>query len=55
VGHHKRVGGKNRGRSGQGSIDGEERVNSGELAADFFFLDIEETSDVLDHLFMGEC
>ena len=25
-----------------------------ELAVDFFFLDIEKTSDVLDHLFVGE-
>ena len=54
VSHHERVGGENRGRSGRGSVDGKEGVDSRELAVDFFFLDIKEASDVLDHLFMGE-
>jgi len=54
LGHHKHVGGKNGGRNGRGSIDGKEGVDSRELVADFFFFDIEETSDMLDHLFMGE-
>ena len=33
---------------------GKERADCGELVTDFFFLDIEETSNVLDHLLMGE-
>ena len=50
VSHHERVRGKNRSRSGRGSVNGKEGVNSGELAVDFFFLDVEEVSDVLNHL-----
>jgi len=52
--HHKCVGGKNGGRNGGASVDGKEGVDSGELAADFFFLDVEESSNVYDHLLMGE-
>jgi len=54
MGHHECVGGENGGRSRRGSIDGKERANCGELAADFFFLNVEEAGDVLDHLFMGK-
>ena len=52
--HHKCVGGENGGRSGRRSINGKERADSRELAMDFFFLNVEEVGDVLDHLFMGE-
>jgi len=54
VSHHKCVGGENRGRNGRGPVNREERANSGELVADFFFLNVEEVGDVFDHLFMGE-
>ena len=54
VSHHECVGGENRGRNGRGSVNGKEGVNSGELAADFFFLNVEEASNVLDHLFVGK-
>jgi len=54
VGHHKCVGGKNRSRNRRGSVNGKEGVDSRELAVDFFFLDVEKVSDVLDHLFMGK-
>jgi len=54
VSHHKCLWGKNRGRSGRGSVNRKEGVNHEELAADFFFLNVEETSDVLNHLLMGE-
>jgi len=54
VGHHKCVGGENRGRNGRGSIDGKEGADSREVAADFFFLNVEETRDVLNHLLVGE-
>jgi len=53
--HHERVGGENGSRSGGRSIDREERVDYRELVVDFFFLNVEEASDVLDHLFVGEC
>jgi len=55
VGHHERVGSEYGGRSGRGPVNREERASSRKLAVDFFFLDIEETSDMLDHLLMGEC
>ena len=54
ISQHKCVGGKNRGRSGRGSIYGKERMDGGKLAADFLFLNVEETSNMLDHLLMGE-
>jgi len=54
MGQHKRVRCKNRSRSGRGSVNGKEGVNRGELTADFFFLNVEETSDVLNHLLMRE-
>jgi len=54
IGHHKHVGGEDRGRSGRGSINGKEQADGRKLAADFCFLDIEEASDVLDHLLVGE-
>ena len=52
-GDHRCVRGEDIDRSGQGSVNGKERAVSGELVANFF-LNIEETSDMLDHLFMGE-
>jgi len=54
VSHHECVGGENRGRSRRGLVNGKEGVDCGELAVDFFFLNVEELSDVYDHLFMGE-
>ena len=54
MGQHKRVGGENRGRNWRASIDGKERADSRELVANFFFLDVEEASNVLDHLLMGK-
>jgi len=53
--HHEHVGGENGGRNGRASIDGKEGMDSRELAADFFFLNVKEASDVLNHLFVGEC
>jgi len=55
VSHHKRVGGENRGRNERGSINGKEGVDSRELAADFFFLNVEEAGNMLNHLLVGEC
>ena len=52
---HEHVRGENRGRNGRGLVDGKEGADCGKLTADFFFLNVEEASDVLDHLFMGEC
>ena len=54
VGHHECVGGENRGRNRRGLVNGKEGVDCGELAANFFFLDVKELSDVYDHLLMGE-
>jgi len=54
MGHHEHVGGEDRSRSGRGLVNREKGANGGELAADFLFLNIEETSDVLDHLLVGE-
>ena len=51
---HKRVGGENGSGNGRGSVNGKERTNGGELVANFFFLDIEESSNVLNHLLMGK-
>ena len=51
-GRHVRVGGKYGSGSGRGSVDGKERADSRELVANFFFLDVEEASNVLDHLLM---
>jgi len=51
---HECVGGKNGSRNGRGPVNGKEGANGRELAADFLFLDIEESSDMLDHLFMGQ-
>ena len=55
VSHHERVRSKNGGRNRWGSVNGKEGVDGGKLAADFFFLNIEEAGDMLDHLLMGEC
>ena len=54
VSHHECVGGENRSRNRRGSVNGKEGADCGELAVDFFFLNVEETSNVLDHLLMGE-
>ena len=54
IGHHKHVGSKDGSRSGRRLVNGEEGMNGRELAADFLFLNVEESSDVLDHLFVGE-
>jgi len=35
-------------------VNGEEGVDCGELVADFLFLGIEKTSNMLDHLFVGK-
>ena len=51
---HDHIGGENRGRSGRGSVNGEEGAYSRELAANFFFLNVEEASNMLDHLFVGQ-
>ena len=40
--------------SGRRSVNRKEGADCGELTADFFFLNIEEASDVLNHLFVGE-
>jgi len=54
VGHHEHV----RSEDGSGNrgapVDGKEGADSGELMSHFFFLNVEETSNVLNHLFMGE-
>jgi len=55
VSQHECVGGKHQGRNRRGSINGKEGADRGKLMANFFFLDIEETSNVLNHLFVGEC
>jgi len=55
VGHHKCVRGENRGRSGRGLVNGKEGANCGKLAANFFFLNIEEAGNVLNHLLVREC
>jgi len=53
-GGHVSVGCQYSSRSGRGPVNRKEGANGGELATDFFFLDVEETSNVLDHLFIGE-
>jgi len=54
VGHHEYIGGKNRGRSRRGSINRKEGADCGELTANFFFLNVEELSDVYNYLLVGE-
>ena len=54
VSHHECVGGENGSRNGGRSIDWEKGADCRELAADFFFLDIGEASNMFDHLFMGK-
>ena len=53
-GDHCGIGSKDMSRSGRRSIDGKEGVIGGKLAANFFFLDVEEMSNMLDHLLVGE-
>jgi len=52
--HHECIGGENGSGNGRGSVNGKEGADCGELAADFLFLNVEKTSDVLNHLFMRE-
>ena len=51
---HVRVGSEHCCRSGRRPVNGEKGANGGELTVDFFFLDIEESSDMLDHLLVGK-
>ena len=51
---HERIGSEDRGRNRRGSVNRKKGADSGKLVADFFFLNIEELSDVLNHLLMGE-
>ena len=53
VGHHECIGSEHGGRSGRGPVNRKERACGRELTADFFFLNVKETSDVLDHLLVG--
>ena len=53
-GDHVSIWGKDGNRSGRGSVNGKKGAIGGELAADFFFLDVEETSDVFNHLLVGK-
>ena len=53
-GRHICVRGKHGSGSRRGSVNGKEGMDSGELAADFLFLNVEETSDVLNHLLVGK-
>ena len=54
MGHHEHVGGENGGRSGRGSVNGKKGADSGELVVDLFFLNVEEASNMLNYLFVGE-
>jgi len=54
VSQHKCIGGENRSRSRRGSVNGKEGADCGELAADFFFFNVEKASNVLNHLFVGK-
>ena len=51
---YRSVRGENGNGSRRGSVNGEEQVVGRELAANFFFLNIEEAGDVFNHLFMGK-
>ena len=51
---HSSVGSENSNRSQRGSVNRKERAVGGKLAANFFFLNVEETSNVFDHLLMGK-
>ena len=51
---HECVGGKYSSGSRRGSVNRKEGVDGRELVMDFFFLNVEEASNVLDHLFVGE-
>jgi len=50
---HEHVRGKYSSRSRRGSVNWEEGMDSRELVMDLFFLNIEEASNVLDHLLVG--
>ena len=54
VSYRECIGGENRGGSRRGSVNRKEGANCGKLVADFFFLNVEEMSDVVDHLLMRE-
>ena len=53
-GDYVNIRGKNGNRSWRGSVDGKEGAIGGELAANFFFLNVEEASNVFDHLLVGK-
>ena len=53
-GDHVSIWGENGNRCRRRSVNGEEGAIGGELVANFFFFNVEETSDVFDHLLMGE-
>ena len=53
-GGHVCIGYKYSNRSRRGPVNGKEGADGRELAADFFFLNVEEAGDVFDHLFMGQ-
>jgi len=51
---HHCIRSEHRGGSRRGSINWEKGANRWELVADFLFLNVEEASNMLDHLLMGE-
>ena len=51
---HVSTRGKNGNRSRRGSVNREKQAIGRELAADFFFLDVKEACNVLNHLFVGK-
>ena len=53
-GNHVSVWGEDGSRSWWGSVNGEERAIGRELAANFFFFYVKKTSDVFNHLLVGE-
>ena len=53
-GKHVSIGSEDGDWSRRGSVDRKEGAIRGELAADFFFLNVEETSNVFYHLFVGK-
>ena len=54
VGRHECVGSENRGGNRRGSVDRKKGANGGELTANFLFLNVEESGNVFDHLFVGK-
>ena len=54
VSYHKRVGGEHRSRSGGGPVNRKKGASCGKLVVNFLFFNVKKTSDVLDHLLVGE-